>query len=55
MFGPLQVVAGALVEGGDDEEWTPPGNAGNFINLELMLEEVRHTHTPPTPRKGAAA
>lgn len=33
-----KVVAGALVEGGDDDE-TPPGNAGTWMKVELMLEE----------------
>lgn len=37
----VQIVAGALVEGGDDDESAPSGNAGSWINVELMLEEVR--------------
>lgn len=36
-----RIVAGALVEGGDDDDLTAPsGNAGSWINVELMLEEV---------------
>jgi hypothetical protein len=34
----LQVVAGALVEGDETEE--TDGNAGSWINVQLMLEEV---------------
>lgn len=36
-----RIVAGALVEGGDDEEGGGGGgNAGSWINIMLMLEEV---------------
>lgn len=35
-----QVVAGALVEGGDEDEHGS-GNAGAWFKVELMLEEVR--------------
>jgi hypothetical protein len=37
-----RIVAGALVEGGDDDDdlTAPSGNAGSWINVELMLEEV---------------
>jgi hypothetical protein len=38
----LQVVAGALVEGNEeDEDDAAAGNAGSWIKVELMLEEVR--------------
>ena len=33
------MVAGALVEGDETEE--SDGNAGSWINVQLMLEEVR--------------
>jgi hypothetical protein len=39
-----QIVAGALVEGGDDEAdgtAAAEGNARSWIKVELMLEEVR--------------
>jgi hypothetical protein len=36
----LQVVAGALVEGDEDDESAADGNAGSWIKVELMLEEV---------------
>lgn len=35
-----KVVAGALVEGKEEEEGKA-GNAGSWINVQLMLEEVR--------------
>lgn len=54
----LQVVAGALVEGDEeDEDASAPGNAGSWIKVELMLEEVRAqgrrgASTPSSPSLG---
>lgn len=45
----LQVVAGALVEGDDDEATSPTGNAASWIKVQLMLEEVSTAGGPPTP------
>jgi len=43
-----QVVAGALIEGGDEDEHGS-GNAGAWFKVELMLEEVRTADGSKTP------